>query len=120
MVLFRGRRRWLVHRVVAGATFRNGRHLFHQGDDGVTCGLARAEDAVGRVAGVIWPREARFLAVADLPPEARRRFAQAQRRCRAFALLRRGIERLGHPRTGVAWLLRAALRRARGARGGRP
>jgi hypothetical protein len=111
IVLFQGRSRLVLHRVVATFAERGRRYVVHRGDAGGAMGLVAREAVLGRLVEVLSP-EAPFPALERLSRSARHAFRRARRRGLAYVIARRAACRLGLDRTplrkAAGWFWRRA------------
>lgn len=85
----------VVHRLVWIADIAGHGGVFHRGDAEGRLGVTSVEAVVGQVAAVLDPPGCAVPSLTDLVPEQWRGFNRAQRRCRAYVMLRRIAERCG-------------------------
>lgn len=107
VVVFQGRSRLVLHRVVHACSFGGRGYLFHRGDGGGRMGLAPRDAVVGRAVEIVLPEKRPMPSLDELRPRARAAFRAAQRRARLYAGARTAVERLGRARSRT---VRAAVR----------
>ena len=107
VILFQGRSRLILHRVVAAFD----RHLVHRGDAGGGLGLLERTQVLGRAVEVVSPPVS-FPDLDRLPPDLRASFRRAQRRARVYVFFRRVALRVGLDCTPLRRLARVLLRQA--------
>jgi hypothetical protein len=84
-----------LHRVMHLFSDGGQRFVIHQGDAPASAFAACArERVIGRATGFVPPRLQRLPTLANLPPEARARFARRRRACALFSLGRRMMSSL--------------------------